>query len=247
MIQWEDISNVVVGMVPLYFALLLGYASVRWWRLFTAEQCDGINRFICLFIFPLFGFDFTAGVDPLRMNYRMIAADAMSKVVTIIGLALWWTWANFSAGGPRPSGSLNSCVTGFSLSTLTNLLFMGVPIMRPMYGELGVDIVVQLSVIQSLLWFPLLLMFLEFRKTRMEILQVASSSDGGIVSANSTSDGTTERDIEQNDNADGGNSARSSQSPSRLGFIRVAGIKLAMNPNVIAVVLGVAWALAAHW
>lgn len=244
MIGWEDVSNVVVGMVPLYVALLLGYASVRWWRLFTLDQCDGINRFICLFIFPLFSFDFTSGVDPLVMNYRMVAADAVSKAITIAGIALWWAWANLvSASGPRPSGSLNSCVTGFSLSTLTNLLFIGVPIVRPMYGEPGVDIVVQLSVVQSLVWFPLLLLFLEFRKTRMEILQVASSEGAGSDLA---SDRTVERVIEGNGNVDIENGGRS-QSSSRWGFIRGTGIKLAMNPNIIAVVLGIAWALAAHW
>ncbi|OWM86132.1 auxin efflux carrier component 5-like [Punica granatum] len=255
MIGFEDISKVVVGMVPLYVALLLGYGSVRWWRLFTPEQCDGINRFICLFIFPLFSFDFTANVDPFLMNYRLIAADAVSKVITIMGFALWWAWARFGAGGPRPSGSLNSCVTGFSLSTLTNLLVVGVPAMSPMYGPLGMDLVIQLSVVQSLVWFPLLLMFLEFRKTRMESLQMASS---GGVGANSTSsddhrhDQTNERDIEGTGNLEADNMnpnviAERSDSSSRWGFMRVAGIKLAMNPNVIAVVLGVAWALAAHW
>ncbi|KAK4788999.1 hypothetical protein SAY86_020318 [Trapa natans] len=267
MIGWDDISKVIVGMVPLYFALLLGYASVRWWRLFTSEQCDGINRFICLFILPLFSFDFTAGVDPLRMNYRMIGADALSKVATIVAFAAWWAWANLgSGGGPaRPSGSLNSCVTGFSLSTLTNLLFMGVPIMRPMYSDLGVNMVVQLSVIQSLVWFPLLLTFLEYRKMRMESLQVAAvassspeAAGGGSSSPDRIAD---ERDIEQNDdsiaaaddNGDGNTNNRRSSSSSLQGgsskwkFISVVAIKLAMNPNVIAVVLGVAWALAAHW
>ncbi|KAK4792756.1 hypothetical protein SAY86_023191 [Trapa natans] len=252
MIGLDDISKVVVGMVPLYFALLLGYASVRWWRLFTSEQCDGINRFICLFILPLFSFDFTAGVDPFRMNYRMIGADAVSKVATIVGFAAWWAWANLGSGDrpAKPSGSLNSCVTGFSLSTLTNLLFMGVPIMRPMYGDVGVDIVVQLSVIQSLVWFPILLTFLEYRKMRMESLQMAAAASSSPEAASSSPDRVTdERDIEQNDDivAVSGNGGGSSEGSSKWRFISVVAIKLAMNPNIIAVVLGISWALAAHW
>ncbi|KAL5201117.1 hypothetical protein ABZP36_035471 [Zizania latifolia] len=40
MIGWSDVYKVVAAMAPLYFALGLGYGSVRWWKLFTADQCD---------------------------------------------------------------------------------------------------------------------------------------------------------------------------------------------------------------
>ena len=78
MIGWEDVYKVVVAMVPLYVALMLGYGSVKWWKIFTPEQCGAINRFVCFFTLPLFTFEFTAHVDPFEWNYLFIGADVIS-------------------------------------------------------------------------------------------------------------------------------------------------------------------------
>ncbi|KAL6278971.1 hypothetical protein ACE6H2_022572 [Prunus campanulata] len=90
MIGWGDVYKVVVAMVPLYFALILGFGSVRWWRIFTPEQCGAINRFVCFFTLPLFTFEFTAHVDPYKWNYRFIGADAISKLI-IVAAIVWLT------------------------------------------------------------------------------------------------------------------------------------------------------------
>ncbi|KAI9077980.1 hypothetical protein K1719_040109 [Acacia pycnantha] len=156
MIGWEDVYKVVAAMVPLYVALMLGYGSVRWWGIFTREQCEAINRLVCYFTLPLFTFEFTLHIDPFRMNFPFIAADVISKLIIVSALALW---AKCS-----PRGSYCWSITSFSLCTLTNSLVVGVPLLKAMYGPFGLDLVVQSSVVQAILWLTLLLFVLEFRR-----------------------------------------------------------------------------------
>jgi auxin efflux carrier family len=33
------VYKVATAMAQLYFALALGYGSVRWWKVFTSDQC----------------------------------------------------------------------------------------------------------------------------------------------------------------------------------------------------------------
>lgn len=233
MIGWDDVYKVVVSMFPLYMALMLGYGSVKWWRLFTHEQCDGINRFIVLFILPLFGFEFTAHINPYAMNFRLLAADALSKLATLAILGLW---GRFSS-----RASYNWSITTFSLCTLTNLLVVGVPVMRAMYGQWGVDMVVQLCMVQSLVWIPLLLLLLEFRNTRM--MDSTTSSSPPPPENNGAVD--EERDVEMSVviTMEGGGDHH--EKRSYWSFAKVVWVKMAMNPNVYANVLGLAWALMA--
>ncbi|KAK1318258.1 putative auxin efflux carrier component 8 [Acorus calamus] len=158
MISWGDIYKVVKAMVPLYFALGLGYGSVRWWRVITPEQCEAINRLVSFFTLPLFTFEFTLHTDPFSMNYPFIAADAISKVVIVAALA---AWARLSS-----KGSYTWSITSFSLSTLTNSLVVGVPLLKAMYGPEAQELVVQSSVVQAIVWLTVLLFVLELRKAR---------------------------------------------------------------------------------
>nr|XP_043634818.1 auxin efflux carrier component 5 [Erigeron canadensis] len=217
MIGLEDVYKVVAAMVPLYVALLLGYGSVRWWHIFTLEQCNAINRFVCLFTLPLFTFDFTAHIDPFKMNYRFIGADAISKVIIVFVLALW---ARFST-----KGSYCWSITSFSLSTLTNSLVVGVPLIRAMYGQEFVDLVVQGSVVQAIVWLTALLFVLECRR--------AASTDCSI---NAT---TESKDLE------GNTKTYDQQVVSRSSFVslmKVVSLKLSMNPNSYSCVIGIIWA-----
>ncbi|GJN41087.1 hypothetical protein PR202_gn00413 [Eleusine coracana subsp. coracana] len=75
MIGWGDVYKVVVAMAPLYFALALGYGSVRWWKLFTPDQCGAINRLVIYFAYPFFGFDLAARAGTFAASYRVLAAD----------------------------------------------------------------------------------------------------------------------------------------------------------------------------
>ncbi|KDO41492.1 hypothetical protein CISIN_1g019021mg [Citrus sinensis] len=216
MIGWEDVYKVVVAMVPLYVALMLGYGSVKWWRIFTLEQCDAINRLVCYFTLPLFTVEFTAHVDPFKWNYRCIAADALSKLIIAIVLALW---AKCSS-----KGSYCWSITSFSLCTLTSSLVVGVPLAKAMYGQMAVDLVVQFSVIQAIVWLPVLLLVLEIRR--------AGTTDAGAVHVDKDLEGTI--------------NAEASSRPDFWHLMKLVWLKVAMNPNAYACIFGIAWAFVSN-
>ncbi|KAG8648362.1 hypothetical protein MANES_09G184701v8 [Manihot esculenta] len=221
MIGWEDVYKVVVAMVPLYVALVLGYGSVRWWKIFTPEQCGAVNKFVCFFTLPLFTFEFTAHVDPFKMNYLFIGADAISKLIIVVVLGFW---ANCSS-----KGSYTWSITSFSLCSLTNSLVVGVPLMKAMYGQMAVDLVVQSSVIQSIIWLTVLLFVLEFRRSRLD-----------VSSCNNTDTDNLQKDLEgSNCSVDHNNSNRPA---SFWVLMKVVWIKLAMNPNLYACIIALFWA-----
>ncbi|KAI3725761.1 hypothetical protein L1987_65553 [Smallanthus sonchifolius] len=219
MIGWEDIYNVISVMFPLYVALVLGYGSVKWWHMFKPDHCDAINRLNCYFIMPLFTCEFTSRVNPYKMNHQFIAADAISKAIILITISLW---ANCSI-----RGSYQWSVTSFSLSSLNNTLIVGVPLMRAMYGSFGENMVIQSSILQSLVWNMFLLFMLEFERAKQQL-------DLEVVPNNS------DMDIEVNDNGE------TSRRPSVLIVMKIVGLKVAKNPNSYACILGLFWALVAY-
>lgn len=230
MIGWDDIYKVVVGMMPLYVALILGYGSVRWWHMFKPEQCDTINRFNCFFILPFFSFQFIAKINPYNLNYLFLTGDVIAKALVILILVLW---ANF-----YKKGSFSWSITTFSLSTLNNTLVVGVPLMEAMYGDLGVDLVVQAAVIQALLWLTSLLFTLEFWKTKMNNNVIDNSVELGSIS---DLEGNTTVQIRNNAN---NNNVALAFRP----LMKAVSIKLAKNPNSYACFLGLFWALlASRW
>ncbi|KAL2330193.1 hypothetical protein Fmac_017774 [Flemingia macrophylla] len=234
MIGWEDVYKVVVAVVPLYVALVLGYGSLKWWNIFTREQCDAINKLVCYFTFPLFTFEFTAHIDPFKMNYSFIAADTISKFIILVVLALWAKCTT--------KGSLCWFITSFSLCTLTNALVVGVPMVRPMYGALGEDLVVQSSVVQAIIWLTLLLFVLEFRRTGIEgttTTTMKPRSKATIVDniSNVTSDGVA-IDVKEE-------LVLEETVSSRLPFcklMKLVWLKLVTNPNSYCCVMGISWA-----
>ncbi|KAB8109297.1 hypothetical protein EE612_045518 [Oryza sativa] len=240
MIGWGDVYKVVGAMAPLYFALGLGYGSVRWWRFFTAEQCAAINTMVVYFSMPFFTFDFVVRTDPFAMNYRVIAADAVSKAIAIAAMA---AWARTRCGcAAAKAGAQSWSITGFSLAALNNTLVVGVPLLDAMYGRWAQDLVVQIAVVQSMVWFPLLLMAFELRKAWV----VGGGGGVGPAVMSSSSPPEKQSDVEMNGAvvaAPGGGGG------VRLPFwatARTVGLKLARNPNVYASVLGVVWACIAY-
>lgn len=224
MIRWEEIYNVVVAMAPLYVALILGYGSVKWWRLITtSEQCDAINRMVCYFTLPLFTFEFAAHIDPFEMNYRFLAGDAIAKVLIVVILAIW----------AKCSSKEKYCwsITSFSLSTLTNSLVVGIPLLKPMYGQMGVDLVVQFSVVQAIVWLTLLLFLLEFRRSGIHC------SSPKVVGRDNSKElsGDAQKDLE-------GNIVEVTGRPSFCYLMKIVWMKLASNPNVYGCVAGITWA-----
>ncbi|KAM6577305.1 hypothetical protein CsatB_029142 [Cannabis sativa] len=230
MIGWVDVYKVVEAMVPLYVALILGYGSVKWWKIFSPEQCDAINQFVCFFTLPLFTFEFTAHVDPFEWNYRFIGADVLSKAITVALLGFWAKWSS--------KGSYGWSITSFSLCSLTNSLVVGVPLVKAMYGRMGIDLVVQSSVVQAIIWLTILLLVLEIRRTGMGI-----SSNHNKVVVVGDSNNNNNKDLEGNND---GEDAGSDDQRSYWFFMKGVWLKLASNPNSYAVYIGLFWALIAN-
>ncbi|KAJ4713533.1 Auxin efflux carrier component [Melia azedarach] len=180
MISLSDFYHVMTAMVPLYVAMILAYGSVKWWKIFTPDQCSGINRFVALFAVPLLSFHFISTNDPYSMNFRFIAADTLQKVIVLIVLAIWTKLSK--------RGCLEWTITLFSLSTLPNTLVMGIPLLKGMYGEFSGSLMVQIVVLQCIIWYTLMLFMFEYRGARMLISEQFPDTAGSIVSIHVDSD-----------------------------------------------------------
>ncbi|KAG8372143.1 hypothetical protein BUALT_Bualt12G0035700 [Buddleja alternifolia] len=180
MISLTDLYHVLTAVVPLYVAMVLAYGSVKWWKIFTPDQCSGINRFVALFAVPLLSFHFISTNNPYAMNYRFIAADTLQKIIVLAVLAIW------SRTSSR--GSLEWSITLFSLSTLPNTLVMGIPLLKGMYGEDSGSLMVQIVVLQCIIWYTLMLFLFEFRGARLLISEQFPDTAGSIISFRVDSD-----------------------------------------------------------
>lgn len=150
MIGADDFYNVMCAMVPLYFAMFLAYGSVKWWKVFTPTQCSGINRFVAVFAVPVLSFHFISQNDPFQMDVRFLLADTLSKVFVLVALAL--PAVIFRC-------RLDWVITLFSVATLPNTLVMGIPLLEAMYGGFTRSLMVQLVVLQCIIWFVRLLVY----------------------------------------------------------------------------------------
>ncbi|XP_041011154.1 auxin efflux carrier component 3 isoform X2 [Juglans microcarpa x Juglans regia] len=180
MITWGDLYTVLTAVVPLYVAMILAYGSVRWWKIFSPDQCSGINRFVAIFAVPLLSFHFISTNNPYAMNFRFIAADTLQKIIMLAVLAVW---TNFTK-----NGSLEWMITIFSLSTLPNTLVMGIPLLIAMYGEYSGSLMVQVVVLQCIIWYTLLLFLFEYRGAKMLIMEQFPETAASIVSFKVDSD-----------------------------------------------------------
>ncbi|XP_044465527.1 probable auxin efflux carrier component 1c [Mangifera indica] len=180
MITVLDFYHVMTAMVPLYVAMILAYGSVKWWKIFTPDQCSGINRFVALFAVPLLSFHFISTNDPYAMNFRFIAADTLQKLIVLGVLGIWTKVSR--------RGCLEWTITLFSLSTLPNTLVMGIPLLRGMYGDFSGSLMVQIVVLQCIIWYTLMLFLFEYRGARMLISEQFPDTAGSIVSIHVDSD-----------------------------------------------------------
>ncbi|XXG83967.1 hypothetical protein AAC387_Pa10g1599 [Persea americana] len=185
MISWKDLYTVLTAVIPLYVAMILAFGSVRWWKIFTPDQCSGINRFVAIFAVPLLSFHFISTNNPYAMNLRFIAADTLQKILMLVILFLWASLSN--------NGSLEWTITIFSLSTLPNTLVMGIPLLIAMYtpsaGSLNPgSLMVQIVVLQCIIWYTLLLFLFEYRAAKLLILEQFPDTAASIVSFKVDSD-----------------------------------------------------------
>lgn len=180
MITWHDLYVVLTAVIPLYVAMILAYGSVRWWKIFSPDQCSGINRFVAIFAVPLLSFHFISTNNPYAMNFKFIAADTLQKIIMLVALTLW---TNLSR-----NGSLEWMITIFSLSTLPNTLVMGIPLLIAMYGEYSGTLMVQVVVLQCIIWYTLLLFLFEYRGAKILITEQFPETAASIVSFKVESD-----------------------------------------------------------
>ncbi|ONK71908.1 uncharacterized protein A4U43_C04F13650 [Asparagus officinalis] len=166
MISLKDLYDVLAAVVPLYVTMFLAYASVKWWKIFTPDQCSGINRFVAAFAIPLLSFEFISRINPFKMNFLFIGADSLSKALVLL---LLFSFAKFSS-----KGSLDWSITLFSLATLPNTLVMGIPLLKSMYGNEQESLMIQVVVLQSIIWYTLLLFLFEYRVARSMIMKRVS-------------------------------------------------------------------------
>jgi auxin efflux carrier family len=182
MITALDLYHVLTAVVPLYVAMTLAYGSVRWWRIFTPDQCSGINRFVALFAVPLLSFHFISTNNPFQMNLRFLAADTLQKLIVLALL--------FLASRLASVLNLDWSITLFSLSTLPNTLVMGIPLLRGMYGaDSAGTLMVQVVVLQCIIWYTLMLFLFEYRAARALVMdQFPDGAAASIVSFRVDSD-----------------------------------------------------------
>ncbi|KAL8248537.1 hypothetical protein R6Q59_005405 [Mikania micrantha] len=173
MINGHDFYAIATAMMPLYIAMVLAYGSVRWWNIFTPDQCSGINRFVAIFAVPFLSFHFISISNPYTMNFRFLAADTVQKLIMLMALGVWTKFTKI--------GSFEWMITIFSLSTLPNSLVIGIPLLSAMYGESTASLMVQIVVMQCIVWYTLLLFMFEFRAAKTLITERFPGSGGDIV------------------------------------------------------------------
>ncbi|KAK6921296.1 Membrane transport protein [Dillenia turbinata] len=180
MITARDFYNVMTAVVPLYVAMILAYGSVKWWKIFSPDQCSGINRFVALFAVPLLSFHFISKNNPYTMNLKFILADTLQKVLVFVLLGVW-SYISKRA-------TLEWAITFFSLATLPNTLVMGIPLLKGMYGEFSGSLMVQIVVLQCIIWYTLMLFMFEYRGAKLLISEQFPDTAGSIVSIHVDSD-----------------------------------------------------------
>ncbi|GER35800.1 auxin efflux carrier protein, partial [Striga asiatica] len=152
-ISLTNIYHIIIAIIPLYVAMIIAYISIKRWKIFTPDQCSGINKFVANFSIPLLSFQVISSNDPYKMNLKLVLADFCQKFLALFMLTL--------VAKTSSKGSLSLVITGLSLSTLPNTLILGIPLVKAMYGEQAVVLLAQIVVLQSLVWYNLLLVLFE--------------------------------------------------------------------------------------
>ncbi|GAU12797.1 hypothetical protein TSUD_72830 [Trifolium subterraneum] len=114
------------------------------------------------------------------MNLRFIAADTLQKIIVLLALTVW---TNMSK-----KGCLDWTITFFSISTLPNTLVMGIPLLKAMYGEFSKSLMVQIVVLQCIIWYTFISFLFEYRGAKMLISKQFPNTAGTIDSIQVDSD-----------------------------------------------------------
>ncbi|XP_029118952.1 probable auxin efflux carrier component 8 [Elaeis guineensis] len=222
MISLATVYHVLAATVPLYAAMFLAYLSIKWWKLFTPDQCTGINKFVAKFSIPLLSFHVISTNNPYKMNLKLVVSDSLQKIFALLVFAVL-TKACFR-------GSLDWLLTGFSLSTLPNTLIIGIPLLKGMYGAEAAKLLAQIVVLQSLVWYTLLLFLFEFRAAKAI---AANPTDRELESSGGIHPRPEEDEVK----------SLSIRNIKSFLILQMVGKKLMINPNTYATLAGFVWSL----
>ncbi|KAL3000567.1 hypothetical protein AAZX31_09G220100 [Glycine max] len=221
MISLADAYHVVASTVPLYVTMILAYISVKWWKIFTPDQCSGINKFVAKFSIPLLSFQVISSNNIYKMSLKLIYADFLQKLLAFLVLI-----AITKISG---RGGLKWIITGLSITTLPNTLILGIPLVKAMYKSEAVVLLAQIIFLQSMIWYNLLLFLYELDAVKTRPTAAASSSQGSDTGREVQSKG--EEDAEP----------RIKRKRKVLLILVTVGKKLIKNPNTYATLLGFIW------
>ncbi|XP_062152899.1 probable auxin efflux carrier component 8 isoform X2 [Alnus glutinosa] len=223
MITLADVYHVLAATVPLYVVMIVAYVSVKWWKLFTPDQCSGINMFVAKYSIPLLSFQVISDNNPYKMNLKLIFADFMQKLLAISLLTAITKVCSW--------GDLNSIITGISLSTLPNTLILGLPLLKAMYGEEAAKLLAQIVVLQSLVWYNLLLFLFELSAAKAALITPPLEA----TATEAPQEAQTKEEEEEL-------RTRSTKKIKTMLLLLTVGKKLLRNPNTHATFLGLIWA-----
>ncbi|XP_020596328.1 probable auxin efflux carrier component 8 [Phalaenopsis equestris] len=239
MISWEDVYHVLEATVPLYVAMALAYLSVRWWKLFTPDQCSVINKFVAKISIPLLSYHVISTNNPYHMNLKLLLADIVQKFLALIIFAI--------LSKVYIKGSIDLLITGFSVSTLPNTLIVGIPLLKGLYDDEAAQLLGQIVVLQSLLWYTLLLFLFEFRAAK-ELSSPASENSVHMTDNHFAHEVAIEEDeMETRERIHSRTEEKKSiiikfRNKSWL-ILSMVGRKLISNPNTYACLVGLLWSL----
>nr|XP_016498350.1 PREDICTED: putative auxin efflux carrier component 5 isoform X3 [Nicotiana tabacum] len=224
MISLRDVYHVVAATIPLYVVMILAYISVRWWKLFSPEQCSGINKFVAKFSIPLLSFQVISESNLYKVNLKLLLADFIQKILALFLLAVF--------AKLKPRGNLTWIITGLSVSTLPNTLILGIPLVKAIFGDAAAELLVQIIVLQSLIWYNLLLFLFELNATKESYVPSPSEV---AVELEVPEESELEEDREEEAKA------ICPRKTKIMLILLTVGRKLIINPNTHATLAGIIW------
>ncbi|CAL0310277.1 unnamed protein product [Lupinus luteus] len=157
-----DWNRILGTVIPIYFVIFLGYASVRWWKILTPEQCNGINKYVAEIAFPFLVLEMLMTTNLYNTNFLVIAADSVQKIFILVILFL----LKFVIKG----FTFEWLVTLFMISAFTNNVAIGIPLIGSIYGEGLTPLLIQILVFQSIIWFNLALFMYEYISAKQQVI-----------------------------------------------------------------------------
>ncbi|WVZ05810.1 hypothetical protein V8G54_019156 [Vigna mungo] len=205
--------------------MILAYVSVKWWKIFTPDQCSGINKFVAKFSIPLLSFQIISSNNIYKMTLKLLYADFVQKLLAFLVLI-----AITKISG---RGGLKWIITGFSLTTLPNTLILGIPLMKATYKGEAVLLLAQIIFLQSMIWYNLLLFLYELDAVNTRPASAAPPSQGSA--------GETDTDREVQSKGEEDVDPRTKRKLKVLPILAKVGKKLIKNPNTYATLMGFIW------